>query len=600
MSGHNEAQETAGKTPSGCETDAAARAAELLDANKKLTHEIVRIREIERQMRARNEILELLIVTSSRKEYLGAVVTLIREWSGCRCIGIRIANEENMIPYAACNGFSRGFRETESCLSLERDRCTCIRIFTGGALPAEKQALTGSGSFRCDNTFKFMSGLAERERAKFRDTCVEAGFKSLAIVPIRRQNAVIAAIHMADERENMAAEKMVEFIESLTPLIGDGIYRFNLMDDLSRNHELLDRVFSGSDFLIAYLDTGFNFIRVNQTYVEIENRTPDFFAGKNYFDLYPNEETAAIFRNVMETGAAYYAYAQLFAYKGHPERGVTYWNWSLHPVRDMQGRTEGFVLFSVDVTKRKLAEEALVGAQKELAEVKRLSDIGTLAATVAHELRNPLAAVHMAVYNIKRKAQNPALDKHLVTIEKKVSESDQIINNLLFYARIKSPRYESINMYEILRECIALAKGRYRNEKITVIRKFRALKGLLAEADPLQIKEVFSNILNNAYDAIAHQAGTITITAVSDDTGIKVGVTDTGMGIDGHELAQAFEPFFTTKAKGTGLGLSVCRQILNLHGGAIDIASRKGGGTTVTVSLPARKKSYDAKENPHS
>jgi len=228
----------------------------------------------------------------------------------------------------------------------------------------------------------------------------------------------------------------------------------------------------------------------------------------------------------------------------------------------------------------------LADAQKEVDRSKRLSDIGALSDTVAHELRNPLAAVKMAVYNIKRKAKNPVLEKHLNSIELKVDESEQIINNLLFYSRLKTPHYEKIKIYNIFNSCLDEAIARFSRVKVHVERHMEALKDLLVEADPLQIKEVFYNILNNAYDALADREGDITISAQTDGLSATVVVKDEGSGVHADDLARLFEPFFTTKSKGIGLGLAVSRQIVNLHGGSINIESEKGRGTTVTVSLP--------------
>jgi len=134
-------------------------------------------------------------------------------------------------------------------------------------------------------------------------------------------------------------------------------------------------------------------------------------------------------------------------------------------VKNNLGEVEGLVFSLVDVTKRKNAEDELLKTQTELLAAKRLSDIGTLAATVAHELRNPLAAIYMASVNLKRKTESPALEKHFTTIEKKIKESDQIINNLLFYSRLKSPNYETVNLYDIINECIHIASDHFAESK---------------------------------------------------------------------------------------------------------------------------------------
>jgi len=227
-------------------------------------------------------------------------------------------------------------------------------------------------------------------------------------------------------------------------------------------------------------------------------------------------------------------------------------------------------------------------AHIELDRAKRLSDIGLLAATVAHELRNPLAAIQMASYNIKRKAQNPLLDSHLKTIENKIDESEQIINNLLFYSRIKPPRYENIRISEILLESIKMAQKRFVKNKVALNFDLKSIENASIDIDPLQIKEVLGNILNNAYEAVLSKEGKIEIRGRMDGNNVEITVKDNGEGIDEEILEMIFEPFFTTKAKGTGLGLTVCKQIIELHGGSIEITSKKNKGSVVTIRLPKK------------
>ncbi|MGA1868034.1 MAG: ATP-binding protein [bacterium] len=231
--------------------------------------------------------------------------------------------------------------------------------------------------------------------------------------------------------------------------------------------------------------------------------------------------------------------------------------------------------------------EELLKTQKKLADAKRLSDIGALAATVAHELRNPLAVMQAAVYNIKRKRKNPALDKHLANIEKNIFESNQIINNLLFYSRIKTPHYEVVNIINILNECIASIRERCKTQKISIVKKSKFFQSALVMADPVQMKEMFLNILNNATDALKGVNGTLEIaTEYQSEKVISIYFKDNGNGIRKENLQRVYEPFFSTKSKGTGLGLSVCKQIVHLHDGTLHIESEENKGTNVTVSLP--------------
>lgn len=227
----------------------------------------------------------------------------------------------------------------------------------------------------------------------------------------------------------------------------------------------------------------------------------------------------------------------------------------------------------------------LIAANIELERAKRLSDIGMLAATVAHELRNPLATIGMAIKNIEKKANNPELDRHLRNIEKKVAESDQIINNLLFYSRIKPPHHETVHITKVVDECVDMVLSQSKKE-LTIATELTSLMNTTIKADPLQLKEVFCNILNNACDALSENGGKVEISGTDEGDFIKLFVRDNGMGIDQDDLDKVFNPFFTTKAKGTGLGLAVCRQIIDSHGGEVLLNSELGSGTAVALHLP--------------
>lgn len=134
--------------------------------------------------------------------------------------------------------------------------------------------------------------------------------------------------------------------------------------ELRRANEILEKIFSNIHLMVAFLDTGFNFIRVNEKYAQADGRPLDFFPGKNHFDLYPNPENEAIFRRVVETGEPYITFARPFEYAEHPERGVTYWDWSLQPVKDEHGRVTELVFTLLDVTQYKQAEKKKSKAKK--------------------------------------------------------------------------------------------------------------------------------------------------------------------------------------------------------------------------------------------
>ncbi len=338
----------------------------------------------ENMVNATNALLREFAKVSSRKEYLDAVVDIIGKWSGCRCVGIRIKDRTGHVPYEACRGFSREFWESENMILLQGNECVCSRVMTGAIEAQDRPAMTPGGSFYSGNTREFVEAMSGRERSRYRGVCIHNGFTSLAIVPLRHRGSVLGAIHLADEREGMVSPESVEFIETMTTLIGEAVKRFDMEDDLRNNYnalrensELMSQMFSNMHIHIAYMDPEFNFIRVNRKYAEADSRDPGFFPGKNHFALYPHKENEAIFRRVVESGEPYSVFEKPFTYPEQPERGTSYWDWSLQPVKDADEKVVGLVLSLVDVTERRRAEaerELLVAAVEAAAEAVVITD----------------------------------------------------------------------------------------------------------------------------------------------------------------------------------------------------------------------------------
>jgi PAS domain S-box-containing protein len=354
-------------------------------------------------------------------------------------------------------------------------------------------------------------------------------------------------------------------------------------NELKKQKEILEKLFINTHFNIALLDRDFNFIRVNKAYADAAGKDEEYFTGKNHFDLYPDEENQEIFTNVLHTGVPFNTYAKPFSYTDKPESEKTYWDWSLNPIKDETGKITELILILLDVTEKKKTEI-------QLEEARRLSDIGALAATVAHELRSPLGVIQAVVYNIKRKYSDEKLHKRVQKIEKKINESEKIINNLLNYSRIKQPYLKKIHLYNFLNECVYDIKNQYLNSGITITCRYEELKDTVIKIDPFQMREVFLNILNNAYQAIPDKNGTIEMTGRISGASVVITIKDNGQGIEKEDLDKIFNPFFTSKSKGTGLGLTICRELIHLHKGKIDVKSVKGEGTQVCICLPMKMK----------
>ncbi len=123
--------------------------------------------------------------------------------------------------------------------------------------------------------------------------------------------------------------------------------------------ELLERIFATTELMIAYLDRDLRFVRVNRAYAAADGAAPEAFVGKGHFELYPNAENEAIFRRVLATGLPHVAHAKPFVYARNPERGTTYWDWTVQPVQEAGGAPDGLLLTLADVTERERAAIAL-------------------------------------------------------------------------------------------------------------------------------------------------------------------------------------------------------------------------------------------------
>jgi PAS domain S-box-containing protein len=173
-------------------------------------------------------LLELFAQKTSMTDYLDSVVKIIRTWSGCRCVGIRLTDAEGYIPYESCVGFSEEFVSAESRLCLGKDVCACIRVVAQAPDPQDAGVMTDKGSFRCDDTFGFIDSLTPGEKARYRGNCLKHGFASVAVVPIRYRDRIFGAVHLADEQPNKVPLESVRFLENMAGLIGEAVHRFRV------------------------------------------------------------------------------------------------------------------------------------------------------------------------------------------------------------------------------------------------------------------------------------------------------------------------------------------------------------------------------------
>ena len=374
---------------------------------------------------------------------------------------------------------------------------------------------------------------------------------------------------------------------------------------LVHQRAMLEAVIESSDGPVFSVDRNYCYTIFNSQHrKEMKSLfDADIRKGCNVLDYYTSpDDIVPVKENIDMAFRGEHVFVE--AYTGEEALTRRYFGTSYNPIRDPGGTVTGVAIFARDFTYRKKAEDILkrdkktlqklvrersaklMEIQTEMERSKSLSDIGTLAATVAHELRNPLAGINLATAIIKRKSADNIIEQQLQGIDKMVEESGQIIDNLLSYSRLKLPQRKNLNAHSLLEECTSTLQHVRVKKNIVISKHIDSLEDVPISADPVQIREVFTNILNNAADAVPDSGGEMDVRARVYHDLIRIHITDNGHGMAKEDLKKVFEPFFTTKAKGTGLGLTVCRQIVKMHGGFINIKSRKGKGTSVIITLP--------------
>jgi PAS domain S-box-containing protein len=272
----------------------------------------------------------------------------------------------------------------------------------------------------------------------------------------------------------------------------------------------------------------------------------------------------------------------------HEEKTIT-------PLKDEQGIVTHFISTGKDVTKRKLAEERVRQRQAQMAHVQRVSAMGAMATSLAHELNQPLAAIvnyaHGCIHRLRSGATNT--DELLTALGHIASEgnrSGEIIRRVREYLRKGKPIRARSDINHIVREAVELASPEARQRDIALhLELTEGLSPVLADA--VQIEQVVLNLVHNAIEAIdgaqSPQREVTVRTRPDPKNGVEVIVRDTGPGLPVRNSDRLFEPFFTTKSSGMGMGLSISHSIIEAHGDRLRVKSNLDGGAVFHFALPA-------------
>ena len=281
-----------------------------------------------------------------------------------------------------------------------------------------------------------------------------------------------------------------------------------------------------------------------------------------------------------------------------PDGSVKYVNAIAHRSRDGEGRLE-YIGAVQDVTQRRMSEEALEKARSELAKITRVTSLGVLTASIAHEVNQPLSGIITNASTCLRMldADPPNLDGARETTRRTIRDGNRasdVITRLRALFSKNEFTFELLDLNEVTREVIALSLSDLQRNRV-------ALQSELAEdlpavtGDRIQLQQVILNLVRNASDAMVgvhdRQRQLLVTTEREDGDRVRLSVRDAGVGVDSLSVNKLFDAFYTTKSDGMGIGLSVSRSIIEGHQGRLWAESNDGPGATFSFSIPGGAKS---------
>ena len=378
-------------------------------------------------------------------------------------------------------------------------------------------------------------------------------------------------------------------------------------EELNAATALLEKVFSITQVMVAYMDESFDFFRVNPAFAQAYGREPEDFQGRNYFALFPDPTDKTRFRDVLETGRPVFSHAMPLPCGVVSGGGAVYVNRSVHPLTGPDGRVRGIILILLDVTREVLLDEHSRQAQK-------MEALGTLAGGIAHDFNNILSAIVINTELALSEVLGPGgAQPYLPLVLEAADRGKELVKQVMAFSRKKSREPKRVRLAPVIHEALRFLRASLPST-IEITDTVMAEDSVIL-SDATEIHQVVMNLATNAAYAMQEAGGVLTVKldavdiddrAASRVSGLRSGsyvrltVEDTGTGIPAEMVPRIFDPFFTTKrqGEGTGMGLPVVHGIVTSSGGAISVESKVGAGSIFRAYFPRVEGGAAPNENP--
>ena len=429
-------------------------------------------------------------------------------------------------------------------------------------------------------------------------------YPKFCVIPLISRTKKVGALivdNKFNQREITKAD--IDFLFMLGQFAASAIRNTLIYNDLKDSLEALAKLNSKLEYLKEYnekiiesipvsiivLDHNFKVTLCNSNSEKLMGRTKDNLIGKKIRkglvsldgqDLYDEAE------RVMKDRRAEGFYKTTVTFSGKKSNEI--YDIILVPFKFSAETPEGVVVIIENMTKT-------VKLEQSLSEAKRLSELGRLSATVAHEIRNPLIAIGGYVNRVKKKYTETGQvnEENLSIIINEVARLEKIVNEILDYAAERKVEHSEINIGKVLQEVISLAQAAAEQKNIDIVIECGSdsisTREIIMNGSADNLKQAFLNVFNNAIEASeTRDEVKICIQLEEDEDGkyITVRVNNRALLSSEEEVYNIFLPFYTTKSRGSGLGLTITKRIIEQHSGKIDVVSNIDIGTAFTIKLP--------------
>ena len=409
--------------------------------------------------------------------------------------------------------------------------------------------------------------------ANLRQRMEQEGIKEILCIALTTQKKVQGLLYVTNDGVIPLRPDSRDFLMAIGHQIGVAIENAQLFDSVERARSELEISFDAIQHSIFLVDTRMRIYRVNRTSETVYGKD---LVGKKYPSiLYLQEQPHA----ECPIWACLWGGQPVQREGPHPRWGG-YFRYYAFPVFNADRRLDRVVYYEKDITEARKMEQ-------RLQQSERLKALGTLAAGIAHEIRNPLATINFNSQMLMRElALDGAQHQMFEDIAQEIKKIDRIVQQVLHFARPKEPQFLPNRINEVVRYCNDLAKVSLRKANVEVTLDLKRELPLLV-MDFNQISQVVMNLFINSIEAMSN-GGKIAVTTrhLEDARAIVLEMRDTGPGILEEDKSRIFDPFFTRKPEGTGLGLSIVRQILERHGADIEVSGAAGEGAIFRITFP--------------